>query len=467
MAGPKRRTIPAILKQVSRKLRPDSVSGFLANFRVAVPVGLIVFSTAVVWVLTVNKPPLAKKKEELVRLPVHAMIAEPEDVAIQLRSYGNVMPYKQTELSAEVAGNVVSVLPQFLVGSFFNRGDILLRIDDRDYEADLKQAESVVARARSKLALEESRSNSALQDWLALHPGRTAVDANALTLRKPQLEEARAELESALANRSKMQSNLERTVIRAPYNGLVRTRLVDEGQFVSRGGVLGLIYATDYAEIRLPIPEKQLEYLDLPDGRTDGHPLVSLGASVGDTTYYWYGRIVRAENVLDERSRNFFVVAMVSDPYGLGLLPKARSSYVPLRYGVFVNAVIRGRTLENLLVLPRNLLNTDNTVWVIENQLLRERTVKVLQTDGSEIYVYEGIAAGEMVNMSPLGSILPGTAVEVVEQVQGGQQAPLDISEERAHQNSLPNGHAMGDARELIRSPEDAPGKEVEMERLQ
>ena len=404
--------------------------------RVLLPVVIVVLSIFVTVLLTIIKTPLQTQRTVVPQIPVSVMEVQPQTFTINLHSHGNVNPYHKTPMGAEIAGRVVEVTMQFQVGSFFEQGDVLMRIDSRDYEAEVKQAQSSVSSARSKLAREEGLANAALHDWRELRPDRPLSEANPLTLRKPQLEEAKAEMESALAKLQKAEFNLTRTVIRAPYNGLVRERNVDVGQYVSRGDILGLIYGTDYAEVRLPLPEQQLDYIDLPDGTSHTYPLVSLRASIAGTAHYWYAQIVRTENVLDERSRSLFAVAMVADPYGINENSDVDHGYTPLRYGTFVEAIINGRTMDNLVVLPRDLLLHDNTIWVVEDLHLQTRAVKVLRTEGDQMYVYSGLENGELVNMSPLGSVFPGTAVEISKRLQADALNAQGVQEAN-HENSV------------------------------
>lgn len=416
------------------------IRNILANMRrsrVWMPVIVIAISIAVTVLLTLTRAPLEIQRAPTPVIPIEVMEVQPRAVKISLRSHGNVMPYRQTVVGAEISGKIVEVLDSFFVGAFFKKGDVLMHIDDRDYQAEVKQAQSSVSSARSKLALEQGLTNAALRDWRALHTNKSVAEVNPLTLRKPQLEEAEARLESALATLQKAEFNLDRTIIRAPYNGLVRERYVEVGQYVSLSARLGLLYATDYAEIRLPLPEQQLNYIDIPQVGSQVYPLVSLSVATGGQTHRWYARVMRTENVLDERSRTLFVVASVEDPYGLDRDNHLSADYVPLRYGTFVQALVNGRTMEDLVVLPRDLLLNQDTIWVVEESRLSSRVVDVLQTEGENIYVRDGLKAGELVNLTPLGTVLSGTEVTIVKQLPPADLRIDDI-DKTPHQNTMP-----------------------------
>jgi RND family efflux transporter MFP subunit len=262
------------------------------------------------------------------------------------------------------------------------------------------------------VATETGLADYAQIDWERLNrqPGSNK-SASALALRKPQLAEAMANLEFALADLDKKQEDLLRTVIRAPYAGLIRKKRADIGQYITAGSPLAVTFAIDYAEIRLPLPDKELAFLDLPDVMNDGpsnYPAVTLTAEIGGTERHWEGEIVRTEGVFDEHSRVLYVVAQVKDPYG----QEFGYWQSPLRIGTFVQASIEGKLAQNVFVLPRGTLRRGGRIWIVDdNDLIRPRAVTVLRADEESIYVSSGLVDGEQVCLTPLENPLPGSRV--------------------------------------------------------
>ena len=349
---------------------------------------------------------------------VEVLQVQPQRLEISVRAQGTVQPARQTTLISEVRGRVVQVDARFRVGGFFREGEAMLRLDERDYAARLEQARALVAQARSALAQEKGRVYVAKQEWKR-RAGKEVIsrDAQRLALREPQLQEAQAQLDSARASLRLAELELERTVITAPFDGLVASQDVDLGQFINAGTVLGRFLDIGAAEVRLAIPEGKVPYIALPDPyRTEGvdsGAAVVLSHRVDGEALSWQAQLVRTEGVLDERSRSLFVVARVADPYGVqpGLSP----DFEPLRFGMFVDARIAGRAVDELIALPRDLIRPGNQIWVVdEDNRLRQREVELLRTDGAEVYVRAGLTAGDRVCLTSLGPVLPGTAVEVV-----------------------------------------------------
>jgi RND family efflux transporter MFP subunit len=370
----------------------------------ALPIVVLLGALLITSWLIVQRPVPAQKRPDPPVLLVDAIVAELASVRLKVHALGSVTPRTETSLTGEVAGQIVEVFPQFVSGGFFKRGDVLVKIDDRTYRAEVKRSQAAVAAAETLITREQGLSDYALQDWRRLNPDKEATD---LALRKPQLAEARANLQSALADLERKEGDLERTVVRAPYDGMIRQKLADVGQFVGAGTQLAVIFASDVAEIRLPLPDKDLPFVDLK-----AQPPVEVTANIGGTDYYWRGKIVRTEGVFDEQSRVLYVVAQVADPYN----QDGESWAYPLRIGTFVGANIEGRRADNLVVLPRSALRRDNRVWTIDsNNRLVPKTVSVLRTDASSVYINSGLEDNELVCLTLLENPLPGTVVRHVE----------------------------------------------------
>lgn len=331
-------------------------------------------------------------------------------VNFTVTSQGSVQPRTETTLVAEVSGKISSVAPNFIAGGVFNAGDVLLEIDPSDYETALKRAEAGLASQQARLADERARSEQALRDWRNL--GRTGEPSD-LVLRKPQVQEAIANVEAAEADVDKARRDLERTRIALPYDGLVKRKLVDIGQFVSPGSQLGVTFAIDTAEIRLPISPDDVAYLDLPsvtDTGDDALPLVTLSAQQGGTQRTWQARIVRTEGIVDEASRVIYAVARVVDPYNV----LGQSTQDELQVGTFVRAEIQGRSAGNVVVLPRRALQQDDTVLIANREReLEIRRVTVVRSEPHEVYISAGVEDGEWVITTTLEAPIPGMKLAI------------------------------------------------------
>ncbi len=377
---------------------------------------LIVVSIAIVIALVTYQQSknAAKKPETTKAVLVDVIEAEVQSLNFSVESQGTVRPRTETTLVSEVAGKIVSVAPEFVAGGFFREGEILLQIDPSDYQTGLKRAEAALASREARLADEIARSKQALKDWQNI--GREDQPSD-LVLRKPQLADARANVSAAEADVQKAKRDLERTRITVPYDGLVREKLVDIGQYVAPGTRLAVTFAIDTAEVRLPLTHNDLRYLDLPSEteakqKRKNFPAVILSAEQGGETRTWEARIIRTEGVVDEISRVTYAVAQVTDPYGL----LGQSHQQELKIGTFVNASIEGLPAKNVVVLPRFVLRADNTVLVANaNNELEIAPVNVTRAEPKKVYISSGIKAGDKVVITTLDAPVPGTRLAIRE----------------------------------------------------
>ncbi|MCZ6830062.1 MAG: efflux RND transporter periplasmic adaptor subunit [Gammaproteobacteria bacterium] len=383
------------------------------TFKALLPLLLICASLVATLALYATRPETATvaPPEKAVLVDVAEVVLQ--DLRIPIQAQGTVTPHRQTTLASEVSGRIVSVSRSFHAGGFIAAGDVLVEIDDRNYQANLLRAKAGVESAESALAQEIGRAEVAHNEWKKLPKNsQRSQAATDLYLRKPQLEQAQAQLLSAEADFSKAQDDLERTVIRAPYDSLIKEKRADLGQYVGPGTPLAAVFAVDYAEVRLAIPQSKLSYLDLPGvtGFDPGEaPPVDLYTDVAGEVKHWVARLQRTEGVLDERSRVLFVVARVDDPYAL-----TGGNSKPLRIGSFVKASILGSQLHDLVVLPRYVLRAGNMLWVVDEQLtLRNRKVQTLRTGGEEIYVTSGLQQGDLVSLTTISHAIPGISVRI------------------------------------------------------
>lgn len=390
------------------------VKKFLRYF---LPLGLILLSIIVVIGMATmarGKRPERQDQGQSAVL-VEAIPAESRSLNFTVQSQGSVRPRTQTTIVAQVSGIIVSVSPDFVAGGFFRAGEVLLEIDPSDYQTALKRAEANLASRRAKLTEEKSRSEQAVKDWRNL--GR-AGDPPALVMRKPQLADAQANVLAAEAEIEKARRDLQRTKISVPYDGLLRERRVDIGQYVTPGTQLGVSFAVDTAEIRLPLAAADLAYLDLPpatDTELEDFPEVSLTSDISGVTESWTARLIRTEGVLDESSRVLYAVASVVDPYGL----LGQSQQAELRMGSFVRAEISGRYINDVVVLPRFVLRNDNTILVAnEDRELEVRDVVVARAEARRVYITDGVADGELVVTTTLDAPIPGTRLVIRDEKQ-------------------------------------------------
>ncbi|MDQ8200515.1 efflux RND transporter periplasmic adaptor subunit [Pelagicoccus enzymogenes] len=380
--------------------------------RYFLPIAILAVCGYFTWHLLSSRPEPARWNRQPFEPEVEVSTLELQDYQIVLQSQGIIEARTQSALIPEVRGRILSVSPSFRPGGFFEKGELLVEIDPSDYETELVVADATLAQMELRYAEEKVRADRAALDWKRLG---NEDEAPELVLRLPQMRQAQANLASAQARVKAARLNLERTKIVAPYAGRILEKQVDVGQYVSPGNRLATIYAIDFAEIRLPLSEAQLGFIDLPESYRDSetdpkiNKNVRLRVKMGDQQYDWNGKLVRAEGAFDQRSRQLYVVAQIPDPYG-----STADGRPPLKVGSFAIAHIPGNLLRDVFVIPRRLLRESSYVILIdgEDRLVR-RHVSPIWADEENIVVGDELKPGERLCLTPVKYATSGMKVRI------------------------------------------------------
>jgi RND family efflux transporter MFP subunit len=373
--------------------------------KIVLPILILIVAGGILALQLAMKPEPDTVVAERPITSVEIITVQPQIVQLVVHSQGTLLPTIETDLIAEVSGRVIEVADHFRVGNRFRKGDVLLKIDPADYEAAAAAREAELANTELALAQEKALAEQAAADWEALGDG----EASPLTLRTPQLKQANALVASARANLNKAQRDLERTAITVPYNGVVLSKQVDLGQFVTAnpGNPLGRIYATDSAEIRLPVTEQEAAFLDTQSKR---QRIVTLKQRIDQRDVTWEAPLVRIEDNINPTSRLLHVVARIQQPFEVGANKHA------LRRGSFLKAEIEGRTVQDAYALPRFALRGSNTLYVLtEEDTLETRTVEIIKSDAQQVIIRSGLNPGDRVAISPIAYYIEGMPVEIIE----------------------------------------------------
>lgn len=376
--------------------------------QLAIAAAVVVFGVVNMVLLVMSGPKLDPKPVAPLAPLVRVVTAEPQTVQMTSNTHGTVEPRTESELTPEVSGRVIAVSPAMVSGGFFKAGDVLVTVEPLDYELALEQAKAGLARAESEVN-NARRANSRQADLQKKNLTSDSQSDDALN----RLSVAEATLQEARARLAKAERDLERTELVAPFDGRVRNKQVDVGQFVNRGAPIATIYAIDYVEVRLPIKDEELEFVTVPIAGNSAadetlHAPVRLNASFAGSQYEWLGHVVRTEGEIDPQTRMINVVARVLSPY------EPTEDKPPLSVGLFVSAEIEGNSFDDVVVLPRSALRGDSRVYVVDAEnRLQIRDVVVLREVNDEVYIQGGLEAGERVCISPLETAVEGMRVRM------------------------------------------------------
>ncbi|MGI2173733.1 efflux RND transporter periplasmic adaptor subunit [Shewanella ulleungensis] len=347
-----------------------------------------------------KKPPEEKPEVDTTPL-VSVEVINYQPMTFDVNSYGVVNAKYMTEIVAQVSGEIIYLDPNFVKGGFVKKGEILAKVDPSDYQSSLLDAQANIASSQASLVQERANAEVAIREWADI----TNREPTDLSLRKPQLAQELAKLKSAEASLNRAKRDLERTIIRAPYDALIDGREIGLGSFVSKGTPIGKVLNTDIAEVRLPIADKEMQYLAAKGVNAN----VNLSGQFAGSKQVWSGKIVRSEGVVDNKSRMTYLIAEINDPYGL------TTDKNELRYGTYVTAQIEGIQVGNVAVVPRHLVVNGAVAIMDADRTLKYKPVTVIRQDGANVVITDGLESGMQLITSALDYPTDGMKVALPE----------------------------------------------------
>ena len=360
--------------------------------------------------IKLKKPP--QRKGQAAQAPlVEVVQLRSKDIPMVVQGYGTVKPKVQVDIIPEVAGKVVSIHPELIVGGLIRANQKILRIDPRDYELAVRQAEAAVADARVKLETEQAEAEVARTEWRQLHPDTEPTSP--LVLREPQIRKAKAMLDSSEAQLATAKLRLDRTSLSLPFDVLITTENVDLGQYVVMGQSLAKAYGTGSVEIEVPLKDSELAWFDVFKNSifANGDRSVAKGtpaeviADFAGAEHTWKGYVVRTVGQVDRTSRMISVVVEVQEPFD------ALNGRPPLLPGVFAKVLIQGNTLCNAVAVPRDAIREGNQMWVVNGNRLGIRPLKIVRVDKNFAYVVSDVLEEVNVVISSLDAVVDGMEV--------------------------------------------------------
>lgn len=358
---------------------------------------------AIVAIISLSSPSARRQvPDKSAQITVQVKKLARENVGITIQSFGLVKPLTQTRLVARVAGAIEFIDDDFREGGVFEKGQLLASLEQDDYLIELDIARAQVAEAESRFQTEQAQAIEAKADWK--RSGRKG-EAPALALREPQLKAAEAALKSAQAAVKRAELNLQRTEVRAPFNGKVLSLDVGLAQVVSVNTVLGEIFSTEAAEVKLPIKSEDYAYLTLP--QQDEAALVTITSRLSQTQRY-QAKLVRLSGAVDSDSRQLYGLARIESPFTIN-----ENNQRPLKVDEYVTAEIQGKTLKDVLLIPNSAIYQGSYVYLHKGGKVERREVTLGWTNDESALVKAGLEEGEELVLTPLGRVTSGTLVKV------------------------------------------------------
>ena len=371
--------------------------------KIILPVCLTALGVAGFWHYKSNTVKFKRKPPAKAAPVVDVMKVTPGRVTALVRAMGTVRPDREVVIKSQVAGRVIRVAPEFVQGGFIPKGQTMVRIDPADYKLAVDKAQNALAKARADFEIEKGQQQIAREElklMTAMSP--EGVKETHLVLRKPQLEQARAEVASAETDLVAARLDLERTRIMAPFHALVRSKEVDAGAMAAAQGALATLVDVTCFQVEVQVPLDRLDRIRVHE--TLGSPARICSLYAGRE---WEGRVVRTTGAVTEGSRMAGVIIRVKDPLGLG----SAKNRPAMLLDDHVEAVIQGQSFDDVFALPRPLVREDSSLWVYNEGRLEIRKVAPVWIENDRVFIRSGLSPGDFVICSDLSAPVPGMAL--------------------------------------------------------
>ena len=383
--------------EIERKVEVKAVASFVLIL------SIVIVTTLVVILLVLNKRVAREENKEIIIPAVKMLDVVAADHTVKIFTQGVVESARETMLAAEVGGRVIKISPAFKQGGVVKAGERLLQIDPADYRTALTAAEVQRTEMELALELEKARVQQAKLDWEKLGSGSEPL--NPLVLRAPYLAAAEANAASAIEASAKARRDVKRTEIIAPFDAGLRSANAEVGAVVTPGSTVAELYASSDLEVRLPLSLEDFGFLERnADGKVSGK--IILNGKIGGQEYVWYAETARVDPEIDRSTLSAHIAVKV--------LPAIGTAFPLPPVGLFVDAEIFGKTLADIIEIPRRaLLENKRAIVVMEDDKIAFRELTVPRLTRHTALVSEGLKAGDRVVLTRLSAPVAGMEVEI------------------------------------------------------
>ncbi len=344
----------------------------------------------------VEVTPLALRTENVV---IHAM--------------GTVFPSQKVQVSFSVAGKIVWINPKIIPGGFLSTGELIAKIDSKDYEINLEQKRAEFAKVQADKEMEMGQQAIARKEIEFLDQNLPEADKS-LMLRKPQLEKIKAAVNSASSAVQKAELDLTRTSIFTPFNSIIQAKHVEVGTLASVGSPVGTIYGNKEYWIEVLVPQDDLKWIEIPGiNSTKGSQVRIYNEQVWNGQRFRTGDILKMKPELDPNSRMAYIIVKINDPLDLEMPMGKR---LPLLSGSYVKIAILGKEMKDIIKIKRNYVRDGNMIFLMKKpeNILDSRKIEVIWSDATHIYTRD-LLAGEYLVTTDIGSPIDGMALRTAE----------------------------------------------------
>lgn len=379
--------------------------------RVLLPLIVLAAAGFVAMTLVKTKPQAPKKPQQERAQLVEIKAVEHTKEHLQVSAQGSVVAARQLDISPQVSGQITHLNPSVVPGGLLKQGEVLMRIERRDYQLTLDEREAAVLDAKARHDVERGQQAIAKKEWELFNKDKDAQLDPSLATRKPQLQIAQVAVDTAQARLDRAKLDISRTQLRVPFDAIVRSESVEEGQLVTTQSRVASLVSTDKFWVQVSLPLKHLGDIQIPGYNATQGSVVKVVQQLGEQRQERDGRVVRLLGELDSVGRMAQVIIEVEDP--LNLKPENKDRGLPLLLGSFVEVAFDAGERESLVEVPRSAVYDGDTVFIFEDGILKKRSVEIAWRRPETVLVREGLPVGTKLIVSRVANPVDGMKLRI------------------------------------------------------
>ena len=309
-----------------------------------------------------------------IEIPVTAHIVSYEKLGNIVYTTGSILANEEVELRSETSGKIVEIL--FREGAYVSKGDLLIKINDADLQAQQRKAESKVKLVEDR----EARQRQLAQNQM---------------ISQEDYESTLNDLEASKAEYDLIKAQIDKTEIKAPFDGVIGLREVSEGSFVTTSTIIARLQNLSNLKIDFAIPQKYTSLVKIGD---------ELNFKLSGNDFKYKARVYAIEPKIDPSTRTLRLRAICT------------ASYKNLYPGAFVNVEVNLKETEQAILIPTVAIVPElkgQSVYLYKSGLVNPKIVEIGLREEKRVQIISGLAEGDTVITSGILQIRPGAKVKV------------------------------------------------------
>ena len=308
---------------------------------------------------------------------------------------GRMASIAEINLSAEASGKIEQGDIMLKEGSTFRTGDVIFSIYQDEAALALKAKKSQFQHSLALLipdiSIDYPEYETAFRSFF------NTIDLDKRLPAFPEVEDEQLNIFLASKNVPseyysihKDELQLNRHVVRAPFDGTLTEVFLEVGAYTNTGGTVARAIRTDQLELEVPLVRSDARWVNIGDPVT---------IHSENSSFSWTGKVIRKGQVVDENTQSQKVYVGINN----------HSQHRALA-GEFLSASFPGRPIEDVMEIPRNAVFNTNEVFLVKNQRLRKFRINIVKVNTNTL-LFNGPPVGDTIVVQPLINVFEGTMV--------------------------------------------------------